>query len=102
MKCEICKTEETLKNKVICSEGCGEIRQMIFDLEEKYFPCNGCDNCWGDLHNGCSAQCRKEMEDNLEFGTDLWKLVQFIISKSNIKQVGADNRSVKGEESSLN
>lgn len=75
--CEICG-KKSIKNKVICSDKCGEIRQKLIDLGRKYFPTNGCDNCWGDLHQGCTEQCQKEFRESLEFGKDLWSLIRII------------------------
>jgi hypothetical protein len=74
MKCEVCN-KEAMENKVICSEHCGKIRKMIFELKNKYFPTHGCDNCWGDLHQGCTEQCKKEFVESSAFYKDLWKLV---------------------------
>ena len=79
MKCEICK-KEAMPNLVICSEHCKEIRQMLFDLGDKYFPIHGCDNCRGDLYQGCSEQCKKEFRDSIKFGKDLWVLVCLILN----------------------
>jgi hypothetical protein len=79
MKCEICKKEVgPRKNSVVCSDKCKDIRKLIFELEDKYFPRHGCENCWGDLHQGCTEQCKKEFRECQEFGTDLWKLVRKI------------------------
>jgi len=79
MKCEICG-KEALENKVICSNKCAEIRQRIFNLGNKYFPTHGCDNCWGDLHQGCTEQCKKEFRESRKFYQDLWSLVKLIIN----------------------
>ena len=81
MICEVCKKTEAIKNKVICSEHCGAVRLKVFELDRKYYPTNGCDNCWGDLHQGCSEQCKKEFSDSLAFGKDLWSLVRIIYPK---------------------
>jgi hypothetical protein len=69
--CEICNKEVTLNNSVVCSEKCASIRSKIMEIRNKYFPTNGCDNCRGDLHQGCSEQCNREFEASLKFGTDL-------------------------------
>lgn len=78
MKCEICRKEVKIHNSVVCGGKCIQIRQRLFDLEKKYFPTNGCDNCWGDLHQGCTEQCRKERGDSYKFGKDLWDLIHLI------------------------
>ena len=80
MRCEICK-KEALENKVICSEQCAKIRLKIFELGDKYFPTHGCDNCWGDLRQGCTEQCRKEFKEGGDFMSDLWSLIKLIYSK---------------------
>lgn len=76
-QCDVC-SKKRAKNIVVCSDDCKIIRKRILDIESKYFPIHGCDNCWGDLHSGCSEQCKKEFRESLEFGTDLWKLVHLI------------------------
>ena len=77
MKCVICG-KEAMKNKVICSEKCSDVRRKLFELGDKYFPTRGCDNCWGDLHHGCTEQCRKEFREASDFCKDLWSLVRLI------------------------
>ena len=74
MKCEVCG-KPALKNKVICSELCQKIRLRIYKLGDKYAPTHGCDNCWGDLHQGCTEQCKKEFKKLGEISEDLWSLV---------------------------
>ena len=69
-----------MENSVICSELCSRTRLRIHELIDKYFPTNGCDNCWGDLHQGCSEQCRREFVEGSKFARDLWELVR--LSKS--------------------
>ena len=50
MKCVICKKEiDAKRNSVVCDEKCKNIRLKLLNLVTKYFPTNGCDNCWGDL-----------------------------------------------------
>lgn len=79
IKCEVCG-KTAMKNLVICSEKCGEVRKHIFSIQNKFFPTHGCDNCWGDLYHGCSEQCKKERSESFKFGTDLWSLVRLIYS----------------------
>ena len=79
MKCEICGIEVPReKNSVVCSDKCLAIRKRLFEIGDKYFPTNGCDNCWGDLHQGCSEQCQKEYRDSIKFGQDLWSIIRLI------------------------
>ena len=75
IKCGVCG-KPALKNSVICSERCKKIRLKLFELGDKYFPTHGCENCWGDLHQGCTEQCRREFRESLKFGQDLWSLVK--------------------------
>lgn len=81
MKCEICQKEVKLKNSCVCSKRCSSIRAKLFELERKYFPTNGCENCLGDLHQGCTEQCNKEFRESLAFGTDLYSLIHLIYPK---------------------
>jgi len=76
-QCDVCDKERA-ENIIVCSDNCAKVRQMIFDLTDEYFPTNGCDNCWGDLHQDCSSQCKKEFRESFKFGTKLWELVHFI------------------------
>lgn len=81
MKCEICKKEVSIeRNSVVCSDKCSAIHKKILEFIDKYFPVYGCDNCWGDLHIGCSEQCKKEFRELSEFGQDLWSLVRLILT----------------------
>jgi len=79
MKCEICKNEVAKeKNSVVCSVKCVAIRKRLFEIGDKYFHTNGCENCWGDLHQGCTKQCKGEFRSSLEFGKDLWSIIRLI------------------------
>jgi len=79
LNCEICKKEiPREKNSVVCSEQCKNVRQKLFDIGTKYFPTHGCDNCWGDLHHGCSEQCKNEFGESIKFGQDLWSIIRLI------------------------
>jgi len=53
----------------------------LLDLGNKYFPTHGCDNCWGDLHVGCTEQCQKEFREHGEFMMDLWSLIRLIFPR---------------------
>lgn len=98
MKCEVCKKNDALKNVVICSDRCEKIRQALFDLGKKYFPTNGCDNCWGDLHHGCSEQCKKEFSESLRFGQDLWKLTRLILDSEKSHTSNNLNDSIEANQ----
>ena len=37
-----------------------QFRDEINKLKHKYTPTNGCDNCWCDLHQGCSEKCKEK------------------------------------------
>jgi len=79
MKCEICHEEiQDRKNSVVCSEKCNQIRLKVYEIIQKHKPTNGCDNCWGDLHQGCTEQCKKEGKEAFELAQDIWKLVRLI------------------------
>ncbi len=36
------------------------LNKSLIKFAAKYAPTNGCDNCWGDLHIGCTDQCIEE------------------------------------------
>lgn len=77
MKCHVCKVEVPReKNSIVCSEKCQNIWLKVGELDTKYFRCNGCDNCWGDLHGQCSETCRREFRESGAFIRDLWSLVR--------------------------
>ncbi len=48
-----------------------EARKLLVKLIGKYAPTNGCDNCWGDLHVGCTEQCKQEFKKASEFAIEL-------------------------------
>ena len=74
IKCEICR-KPALKNSVICSDKCAKIRLKRLEIMNKYAHPNGCENCWGDLHQGCTEQCEKELDKYGELGQDLRDLI---------------------------
>jgi hypothetical protein len=75
MNCQICGKQAS-ENSVVCSDECQNIRLAIFELINEVTPTNGCDNCWGDLHQGCTEQCKGEFERLSEFSEKLWSLVK--------------------------
>lgn len=77
-QCDVCG-KKRMKNIVVCSDRCADIHLLAYQLSDKYFPTNGCDNCWGDLHHGCSEKCKQEFRDSLKHGQDVWRLVHFIM-----------------------
>lgn len=80
MKCIICG-KEALPNLVICSDHCDKIMSKMYEISNKYFPTNGCENCWGDLHKKCTEQCLKESKEHFNFLSDLWQLIHFIFNQ---------------------
>ena len=74
MKCQICKIKET-SNSIVCSDRCNEIRLTIIKLSNTYTPTNGCKNCWGELRQGCSEECKKEFKKAAEFISELYSIV---------------------------
>lgn len=78
--CDVCG-KPSRENSIVCSKRCQDTRLKLFELERKYFPTNGCDNCWGDLHQDCTEQCKREFRESLEFGKDLWSLIRLIYPK---------------------
>ncbi len=75
MKCQICKINET-NNSIVCSDRCNEIRLLIIKLSNKYTPTNGCENCWGDLRQGCSEKCKQEGKKSAEFISEMYSIVR--------------------------
>ena len=78
--CDVCG-KPRMKNSIVCSNHCQQVRLKLFEIERKYFPTNGCDNCLGDLHHGCSDKCNREFREALKFGKDLWSLIRVIYPK---------------------
>jgi hypothetical protein len=76
MKCQVCKTKEAEPRSTVCSDRCFEIRSMISRLQDKYTPTHGCDNCWGDLHQECTKECKEEFEKSSEFVKELYNLIR--------------------------
>ena len=84
MKCEICGNE-AMENSVVCSDKCQQVRLKRFEILNKYTPTHGCDNCWGDLHVGCSSKCQEEFRIMGELSKDLWGLIHLITEKDTKK-----------------
>ena len=76
IRCHICNKEVPReKNSVVCSDKCSRIRQRLGEIQVKYFPTHGCENCWGDLHQGCTDLCNREFRKAREFGSDLQSII---------------------------
>ena len=75
MKCQVCKINESEKNSVICSTRCEKIRLDIISLVGEYTPTNGCENCWGDLGQGCTEKCKNEFKKASDFAGKLNQLI---------------------------
>jgi hypothetical protein len=70
-----------------CSNKCRYIKLMINNLVDKYAPVHGCENCWGDLHQGCTDKCREEFKLAKELQHDLYGLYKLITDDTkNIKR----------------
>jgi hypothetical protein len=80
MKCIICGKEVKINNSIVCCDKCGTIYNKIIEIQNKYFPCHGCENCLGDLHQGCTEECKTEFDNYRIFGTDLWNLIHLIFN----------------------
>ena len=79
MRCEICAKELLPENHtVICSEKCAAIRLAIYAMIDKYAPCNGCDNCWGDGHGNCTSKCQEEFKKSRELSMEIHSLLDLI------------------------
>ena len=76
MKCQVCKIKEAENNSIVCSEKCNQIRLKIIELSNKYTPTNGCDNCLGDLYQGCTDKCKNEFKLSSKFIKDLYSIVR--------------------------
>lgn len=82
MKCAVCKINEARANFITCSDRCDKIRLEIRRLTNKHAPTHGCDNCLGDLHQGCSAECKIEFKNSHEFTKELYALVRVAFTVS--------------------
>ena len=79
MKCEICYVElPPMHNSVVCSDKCSAIRKHILQMSRKYAPTPGCANCRGDLHQGCTEECKKEFQVYGEFFEDARELMRLL------------------------
>ena len=76
MKCQICRINESEENKMVCSDRCNKIRLEIIRLSDKYTPTNGCNNCWGDLRQGCTEECKAEFKKSAQFISELYSLIR--------------------------
>lgn len=76
MKCQVCKINEAEPNSIVCGDRCNKTRLEIIRLSDKYTPTNGCDNCWGDLYQGCTEKCKEEVRIAHKFVNELYSLVR--------------------------
>ncbi len=82
MKCQVCKVKEAEPHKIVCSDNCNNIRLMIRKLSDIYTPTNGCDNCWGDLGQGCTTKCKDEFKKAHIFVKEMYSLVRMAFDDS--------------------
>jgi hypothetical protein len=78
MKCYVCKIKEAKSGSTVCSERCHEISLLIRRLADICTPTPGCENCLGDLHQGCTDKCRSEFKLSYYFVSELYKLVRTV------------------------
>jgi hypothetical protein len=76
MKCQVCKINESKPNCIVCSDRCNKIRLEINRLVDKYKHTNGCENCLGDLDQGCTEICKNEFKEAHEFVNELYSLIR--------------------------
>ena len=76
-KCGVCK-RKAKENLVVCSDECQKVRLEMSRLSEKYSPTKGCENCWGDLHQGCTRRCKKEFRESRKLYEDMRSLVELV------------------------
>jgi hypothetical protein len=72
------------------------IEEVKNNIVDKYAPRNGCENCLGDLHEGCSDECNAEFRKARELREELSKL----ITKSNEKAVREFEKFLKQVDTS--
>ena len=96
MKCEICNNE-AMSNSIVCSEHCEDIRQKMRNLTNKFFPTNGCENCWGDLHQDCTEKCKEEFRIARIFNLDLRELIDSCMLQQPPAAPTGDDKGVKDE-----
>ena len=82
MKCQVCKINEAEPNSIVCGDKCNNARLEIIRLTNKYTPTNGCENCRGDLRQGCTEKCKDEIKKSREFGIELYSLVRGVLKSS--------------------
>ena len=80
MKCQVCKINEAEPNSIVCGDRCNNARLEIIRLTNKCTPTNGCANCWGDLHQGCTEKCKDEFKKSGEFVGELYSLVRGVLN----------------------
>jgi len=81
-KCDVCHKEISRElNSIVCSERCSEIRLKVHAITDEYTPTHGCANCWGDLHEGCTDECRREFSEAIIFGRKVWDIIRVIYPK---------------------
>ena len=79
MECVIChKPLEHDSRSTVCDEPCLDIHKKVMDLTFKYANPKGCANCWGDLYQGCTDECKLEFRKYGEFMKDVWSLVRIV------------------------
>ena len=74
---------EMIRNKIGNLESC-RIEQIARnaindEFKKEYFPTDGCDNCWGDLYQGCTAECREQGRKSQAFWVEVNRAINTAI-----------------------
>ena len=96
-KCEVCG-RKAMRNSIVCSDECQEVRLKRHRILDKYTPTHGCDNCWGDLHQGCTNECKAEFKLMGELSQDLWSLIRLVVASLTKPQPQEDLSKGKDKE----
>ena len=58
------------------------LRSELVNLAYKIIPLpSGCSNCWGDLHEGCTDECRRSRDEHSEKIDLVIKRVKKLLAK---------------------
>ena len=81
LKCCVCN-KDAEENSIVCGDGCQQVRLQMLAMGNKYAKTNGCENCLGDLHSGCSQTCKDEFKKSGQFYKDCWTLIRLCFKEA--------------------
>ena len=58
-----------------------QVNELIRKISDEFAPSNGCENCWGDLHQGCTEECVETLKKWGKLFREIDSLKEYLITE---------------------